>query len=256
MPPAFRKGRPAAVIALVIACICSSRAQDLRFDVASVKPIPGDAPVPFRPQPPDGAAYDVTLKALIGFAYTLENFRIRNVPDWADRSRFSVTAKAGRAITDEERRIMLRQVLRDRFALDAVIERQPEPVLVMTAARSDRRPGPAMKPRPDCPSEQCRTGGTTTPGYFAFRAGSTAQLARLLSVFRSEVVVDETGFAGAFDYELAWRPELEPGASAGPDDGRPSFFTALEEQLGVKLTPDRRPIDVLIVRRVEPPAPD
>jgi uncharacterized protein (TIGR03435 family) len=252
----FTTGRLVAVIPLVIVSICFVRAQGLRFDVASVKPIPADAEVPFRPQPADGAAYDATLKVLIGFAYTLEDFRIRGVPDWADRLRFSITAKAGRAITDEERRVMLRQLLRDRFALDAVIESQREPVLVMTAARSDRAPGPAMKPRPDCPSEQCKTGGSTTPGHFAFQAGSTAQLARLLTFFRRQVVVDETGFSGVFDYELSWRPELEPGASGDPNDGRPSFFTALEEQLGVKLTADRRPIDVLIVRHVEPPTPD
>jgi len=74
----------------------------------------------------------------------------------------------------------------------------------------------------------------------------------LLSASRGELVRDETGVPGVFDIEMAWRPET----STDPDDARPSFFTAIREQLGLKLEPQRRPVDVLVVERIDRPTPD
>jgi uncharacterized protein (TIGR03435 family) len=72
---------------------------------------------------------------------------------------------------------------------------------------------------------------------------------------RGEPFVDETGLTGLFDMELSWRPEFGPGSSE-PKDSRPSFFTAIEEQLGLKAIAAQRAVEVLIIESVERPAPD
>jgi uncharacterized protein (TIGR03435 family) len=73
----------------------------------------------------------------------------------------------------------------------------------------------------------------------------------MLSNLVGNVVSNESGVDGIFDVELSWRPD-----TAGPDDGRPSFFTALEEQLGLKLTSQRRPVEVLVIERIDRPTPN
>jgi|AAFX01.1.fsa_nt_gi uncharacterized protein (TIGR03435 family) len=93
------------------------------------------------------------------------------------------------------------------------------------------------------------------PGELTFRAAQSADLPRLFMAVRGEPFLDETGLTGVFDLRLSWRPEVGPG-SGDPRDVRPSFFTALEEQLGLKAIPARRAVEVLIVEHVQQPNAD
>jgi uncharacterized protein (TIGR03435 family) len=123
----------------------------------------------------------------------------------------------------------------------------------MTIMRTDKQIGSGLKPRPECATEKCPSGGSGRQGAIQMRAVTLTQLADgMLSSVRGELVRDETGVPGMFDVELAWRPET----STDPDDGRPSFFTAIQEQLGLKLEPMRRPVDMLIVESIDRPTPD
>jgi uncharacterized protein (TIGR03435 family) len=151
---------------------------------------------------------------------------------------------------------MTRSLLVERFQLKAHVESRVQTVYAMTPARADRQTGPGLKPRPDCLTAKCEIGGTANLARGAIRllAVTLPRLADgLLSGVLNQVVRDETDIPGAFDVELTWLPDT---TRAGPGDNRPSFFTAVEEQLGMKLTPRRGPVEVLVIEGVSRPTPN
>ena len=160
------------------------------------------------------------------------------MPAWANEESFDIIAKAARPITDAERRLMLRSLLIERFGLKTHVEKREQTVYVMTRARSDGAPGPGLKPRPECAKADppCVSGGSAIPpaGRLSLSATTMDLLASgLVSSVLESTVVNESTLDGRFDVELSWRPD---NVSADANDRRPSFFTAVEEQLGMKLT--------------------
>jgi uncharacterized protein (TIGR03435 family) len=227
-----------------------------RFEVASVRPNTGsDLSIPFEPHPPDGfRVINNPLESLIRSAYQVQPFRVIGMPGWANSERFDISARAARPIADSERRLMLRSLLADRFRLNARFESREQTVYVMTALRPDRSLGPGLRPRPDCATTPCSSAGTSSrvAGVIRVRSITLDRLAEgPLSLLLEQVVRNETGIQGAFDAELSFRPDTAP-----PDDSRPAFFTAVEEQFGLKLTRERRPVDVLVIESLERPTPD
>jgi uncharacterized protein (TIGR03435 family) len=148
---------------------------------------------------------------------------------------------------------MVRHLLVSRFHLKVHNESRQQAVYVLTAARQDRRLGPGMKARPECDTQQCDAGGTGRPDGVEVRAIPMQRLASLLSNLLRQLVIDETAIAGAYDITASWRPDA---AATDPSEARPSMFTALEEQLGLKLKADRRPVDVLVIDTIERASPD
>jgi uncharacterized protein (TIGR03435 family) len=249
----------ARAVCLAIAAGPVLVAQDsaLRFEVASVKPNVGaDQSIPIRPHPSDGIVMtNFPLESIIRYAYSVQPFRLENAPAWTRNERFDIAAKAGRPISDDERRMMMRTLLIERFRLRVRFEAREKTIYVMTLARADKRLGPGAKPRPDCVPPECVTSGSgsSAQGVIRLRAGTLTQFADgMLSTVRGELVRDETGMPGLFDFEMSWRPET----STDPNDARPSFVTAMQEQLGLKLEPMRRPVDVLVVESIDRPSPD
>ncbi|MEO8258616.1 MAG: TIGR03435 family protein [Acidobacteriota bacterium] len=124
--------------------------------------------------------------------------------------------------------------------------------------------GPGGGRGPDSPFGPC--GIRIGPGSISASGQPMAQLASSLSIWVNRTVVDRTGLAGSFDLELAWTPEQlpqgrgdpPPGAPALPpiDPNGPSIFTAVQEQLGLKLDSQRGPVEVLVIDGVEPPTAD
>lgn len=101
-----------------------------------------------------------------------------------------------------------------------------------------------------------------TPGLISARKMTMTQLANLLSRFLNRVVIERTGLTGDFDVDLVYTPDQMPTGRdggplslTGPSDG-PSIFTAVQEQLGLRLQSTRGPVDVLVIDRVEHPTPD
>lgn len=234
-----------------------TQAHALRFDVVSVKEHVGtDRSVRFEAPPPDGYRQaNLDLQSYIRIAYQVpQPERLTGLPNWTLTARYDIVGKASRRISEDERRAMLRDVLASRFHMRAHFESREQQVYVMTAARPDRRLGPGLKPRPDCESSPCESGGSGRADGVGMRAVTLKQLADgMLSALTRQVVIDETGIAGAFDISVSWRPDR---ANDDPNDSRPSLFTALQEQLGLKLEPERRPVDVLVVDHIERPDPD
>jgi uncharacterized protein (TIGR03435 family) len=280
------------VAGLVALAIAPASAQDKpSFEVASVKPNKsGDNRVMLGMQPGGRfTANNVTLRMLIRQAWRLQDFQIVGGPGWLGSDRFDIVAKAegnpaptppggppGPLV------LMLQSLLEERFKLAVHPEMRDMPIYALTLARSDGRLGPQLKKsdvdcaalagargrgagQPPFPATDRPMCGTRIgPGTLASGAVSLSLLASNLSIFVQRTVVDKTGLAGTFDIDLTWTPDQipqgppPPGAPPLPpiDPNGPSIFTAVQEQLGLKLESQRGPVEVLVIDRVEPPTPD
>ena len=252
------------------------------FEVATVKPNgSGDFGGSFNARP--GGVLEVrnnTLRNMIRNAYQLQNFQIVGGPDWLDADRFDVTAKAPTPnMTVPEFRSMVQALLADRFRLVVHTETRELPIYALVLARSDGRLGPRLAQSPtDCqglaeaarrgapppapgPNGRPPCGTRTMPGRILGGAVTMADLARNLANFAGRMTIDKTGLSGPFDLELEYTPDQPPppGLPANipppPVDGA-SLFTAVQEQLGLKLDSRRGPVDVLVIDAAQRPSPD
>jgi uncharacterized protein (TIGR03435 family) len=253
-----RRGGGLWLLAIVVGVhAVGAQSSTLRFDVVSVKENTGsDRSIRFDPDPPDGfRRINLPLASLVPYAFNVpQPSRIIGLPEWTRNVRYDISGKAARAISDDERRLMVRNVLEDDFGVVSHVESREQTIYVLSAARPDKRLGPGLKPRPDCDVEKCSSGGTGRPDGLEIRAITLTQLADgMLSSLRREIVRDETGIPGTFDVTMSWRPDT---AANDGNDSRPSFVTAIQEQLGLKLEVQRRPVDVLVIDRIERAKPD
>ncbi|MBI4266640.1 MAG: TIGR03435 family protein [Acidobacteria bacterium] len=259
----------------------------MAFEVASVKPNnsgAGNMQIGIQP----GGRFTVTnvpLRQLIVFAYLLQNFQLVGAPDWTRDERFDILAKAEGNIqptplgTVGPIQMMVRSLLAERFQLAVHEEKREMPIYALVHSRSDGRLGPQIQrstaectppgrggppPAPTAPGERPRCG--MMGGLGQLRAGSMTMgdLARTLSAQVQRVVVDKTGLTDRYDFDLTYTPDQLPQGPAPPgapplpavDPNGPSIFTALQEQLGLKLEAQRGLVDVVVVDRVERPTPD
>jgi uncharacterized protein (TIGR03435 family) len=242
--------------AVSLAAQDDGRTAALRFDVVSVREnTGGDLSITSPDQPSDGfRRVNLPLTYYVTYAFDVpQPTRMAGMPEWALSVRYDVVAKAARQISEEERRAMVRDLLVSRFHLKVHRESRQQAVYVLTAARQDRRLGPGVKARPECATEKCDAGGTGRPDGVEVRAIPMQRFANLLSNLLRQLVIDETAIAGAYDISASWRPDA---ASSDASEVRPSMFTALEEQLGLKLKSERRPVDVLVIDTIERASPD
>ena len=252
------------------------------FDVSSVKPNKDGGPSSVRVTP--GGMLTVTnnnLRNIIRNAWNLTNDQIVGGPDWIDSDRFDITAKASKPFSQDEARAMLQALLAERFGLVTHNETRELSVYLLTLARKDGALGPQMKKSDlDCAAlfAAVTAGGKmperlpngNLPCGISVRAGqglvvaspaSMEQLTRNLVGGVGRIVVDKTGLQGYYDFTLNFAPEgppPPPGVPAGPapDPSAPSLFTAMQEQLGLKLEPGRAPISVLVIDRATRPLAD
>ena len=249
----------------------------LAFEVASVKPNKSVETGGFIRRMRGGtfSVGNQTLLQLIRFAYGLQGVQLVGAPDWMRTERFDITAKAPAEVPTSApgqlvpEALMLRSLLEDRFRLAMHRETRQLPIYALVIARSDGRLGPQIRrpatdfcarrakeaekgnPQPFGEGYQvCGMRGNDrglTAGAFPIRGFSNFLAAEV-----DRIVIDRTGLTGEWDFELKWSPPNAP--SADPD--RPSIFTALEEQLGLRLEPTTGPVEVMVIDGVEPPTPD
>lgn len=262
------------------------------FEVASVKPNKsGDGRVLFGMQPGGRfTATNVPLRELIRMAYGIQSFQLVGGPDWISSERFDVVAKAEGDVPRPvpggppgPMFLMVRALLAERFKLAVHNESRELPIYALIVARSDGRLGPQLRasqvdcaaliasrppggppPAPPKPGERPPCGMFMGIGRISAGAVAMSQVAMTLSPRVGRVVVDRTGLTGPYEFELEFTPDQlpqgvpPPGAPPLPpiDPNGPSIFTALQEQLGLKLDSQRGPVDVLVVDSVERPTPD
>jgi uncharacterized protein (TIGR03435 family) len=263
------------------------------FEVASVKPNKsGDGRVMLGIQPGGRfTATNVPLRGLIRQAYALQDFQIVGAPDWINNERFDIVAKAegevarGLPGTVGPMQVMIQNLLAERFKLVAHQENREMPIYALVMARSDGRLGSQLKPSTiDCaamargrqgqqppgpppmpaPGQRMQCGLRIGPGTMSMGGFPVGEFARTLSQFVQRVVVDRTGLTGAYDLDLTWTPDQRPQGPPPPgapplppiDPDGPSIFTAVQEQLGLKLDAQRGPVEVLVIDSVDRPTPD
>jgi uncharacterized protein (TIGR03435 family) len=276
-----RHSRAAAAILTAI-CATSLGAQDrLAFDVSSVRAnTSGDRRTSLRFTPAgDLTAVNQPVRVLVTIAYELPIFRIEGMPDWFERERFDVSAKAPAGLTlplAEIRGPLLRSLLEDRFTLRARRVTKEVAAMVLTLAGSDGDVGARLRRSTvDCvaaiaalrgrgpvvpPGEPtCGLGGSSA-GRMCGRAVTLDQLTFGLSGVYQRPVVDHTGLEGRFDFDLSFTPDNPggPGVAFGAacpaaTGDRPALSTALQEQLGLRIRSERAPVEVLVIESAERP---
>lgn len=247
------------------------------FEVASVKPNRSDSIEPeWKFQGGRFTARNVTLKALISTAYgaaeqPLADFQISGGPSWLASDRFDIVAKGASESAPSPNVLtraalgMLRSLLEDRFQLKTHYETKDMPIFAMVRANVDGALGPGL--RPSAPGTA--VGGRVFPGNLSAKGLTMTEIVSGLARFMpgvSRIVVDRTGLSGSFDLDLTWTPDQAPqgaGGAAGDlsaaprvDPTGPSLFTALREQLGLRLESTRGPVKTLIIDRVQKPTED
>jgi uncharacterized protein (TIGR03435 family) len=192
---------------------------------------------------------NVSLRMCIRYAYTLAEPQIAGGPKWIDDVRFDIVAKAEKPYpTDDfELLTMLQPLLADRFQLTAHHETRNVPGYALTFAKD--------KIRATVSNPETRFSGNSTRNTMTVTGCTMTTLAIRLSAVLKRPVVDMTGDSRSFDFSLQWTPdEMKTGGESAPASDRPSLFTVLQEQVGVKLESRKVPVDVLVVDRAEMPS--
>jgi uncharacterized protein (TIGR03435 family) len=261
----------AAVTAALLTCLVNGRAQTNparhpQFEAASVKPNhSGDPRIQFPP--PVGGRFTATnipLNMLLSMAYKVRVNNISGGPSWMSVDRYDIEAKAEGNPAPEEMNRMIRSLLEDRFGVAAHYETRDLPVYALVAAKNGPRlPAPkegactatpagkalppiAGQPLPTLLPTPCGGIRTLVNRLEGGNVGM-AQLANALANVTRRSVLDQTGYNGMFDVQLNWTPDGESGKGGPADDSGPSLFTALQEQLGLRLESQKGPVEVLVV---------
>jgi uncharacterized protein (TIGR03435 family) len=278
--------RSAVATAFIMAILCApsecpaqtATPAAATFEVASVKANTRvDGPRGILVDPGRFTATGVLLADLIRYAYAFNSLasqsQVIGGPPWIATARFDIvaTSKGQPTLT------MLKALLQDRFKVVAHVEKRDTSIYALLLERQDGRLGSAIHlststcegagvPLPATSLSMAnRCGIRGQPGAYTGEGTSMAQLARTLGNFPAvgRVVLDRTGMTGVFDWTLQWTPAFNAGISrdapvvANPNaDAGVSLFTALREQLGLRLEPQRDAVDMLVVERAELPTPD
>ena len=243
------------------------------FELTSVKRNNSGAGGGSNRNQPNGSfsGTNVTLRPFIARAYEVRVFQVTGGPDWIDFDRFDIVGRGAEGTANAMRPAMLRGLLADRFKLATHTETRDQPVYALVLARSDGRLGPQLKRSPHpcaSPGTPAVAGQTTSCGVDESVNGGIGTIttwgvpmdriaAALANVAVNRLVINRTRLEGAFDVEqLRFAPDGFGIAPANRPDAAPSIFTALEEQLGLRLEPARGPVPFVVIDSVQPPTPD
>ena len=258
--------------------------------------VSGAGPLSLRTRPDGGfTATNITLGILLGQSFPQSTQDMVGIPEWAASARFDVNATAPPGIgnaTLEQHRAMMQAMLADRFKLATHYETREVPAYDLVLARSDGKFGPQLTSSdidcaaraaaqraaadaaraagqpPPAPPAPPTSSPTDRPAPCTMRSMTNrfdghmtmAQLAMALRGMAGRVVVDKTGLTGYYTLVLE-SSSTSPGLGAPPGSiatttDLPSVFTAVQEQLGLRLVSSRAPVEVLVIDRIERPTPD
>jgi bla regulator protein blaR1 len=261
-----------------------------KYDVSSIKPYKaGDGRVNMMLSPDGVSLHGVPMRMLLPEAFGVEEDRILGEPAWAKSNRYDIEAKVApedapklKDLKVDQRNAMMLQLLVDRFNLKYHHEKRELPMYALVVAKDGLKMKPTKPdPDPDPSEKDAQIGGAPKagdgqqspmgrhmlmmhPGHLESTGTSTEMLAHLLSRQLSRTVVDKTGLSGEYDFTLDYTPDNMPmpphGASEGGpkpemqvDPGGPSIFTAVEEQLGLKLEATKGMVDVIVIDHIDLP---
>jgi uncharacterized protein (TIGR03435 family) len=262
----------------------SAAGDKMAFEVASVKSNhSGNDRSVFHYTSERLTATDMTTKDLIQLAYFAQDFQLPKGPEWINSARYDIDAKVPDPIAEKLRKLnqvqqadpiglMLQSLLADRFKLKVRHVTKEMPVYALVVAKGGSRLTQTTVTPPD-PSGSNPQGpprnGINGRGEITGNGMPVSGLAAILSHQLGRMVLDRTGLKGNYDLKLQWTPdEIQPlsvsDGSRTPtspnspplDSSRPSIFTALQDQLGLRLESIKGPVDVLVIDHIEEPSPN
>jgi uncharacterized protein (TIGR03435 family) len=260
------------------------------FEVASIKPDKdNDMRVMLRIG--QGAKFEakgITIKMLLEEAFNVKDDQLSGAPAWLASDKFDITAKPEDSVgaeidklSSDERREkimqMMQSLLIERCKLEVGHETKELPVYLLVVGKngSKMKVSDFVPPKtpPSGPPPMQKDGSPPRGGIFMQGRGKLTStgiampmLVNILSRFAGRMVVDKTGLTGRYEFTLQWTPDegqgpMMPGPKGGPDGGAPppdasgpSLFTAVQEQLGLKLEAEKAPVDILVIKKVEKPS--
>lgn len=218
------------------------------FSVASIKrnaSVNSNSSTSFLPGGRFSARF-TTLSRLIINSYRIKDYQLSGGPDWAYSERYDVDAKSDDSLTRDEMRLMIQNLLSERFQLKIQRDTKELPVYALTQGKA----GMKLQEAPDRPTSGFDVGSGQLLGYGVSMTELADQLSRMLD----RPVIDLTAISGTFDLKLQYAPiESQPNAQAAPDPSAPDIVTAVAEQLGLRLEAVKAPIEVLVISRAVKP---
>ena len=235
---------------------------------------------------PYGFTATTTLQMLIREAYGVQDNQISGAPNWLNSEKYDIEARMEKSVADEvhklspdqrtlEQQRMLQALLADCFKLSLHRESKDLPEYMLVIAKN----GPKLQ---ESKAGDTYPNGITGPdglplgphmmrmgrGWLTGQALSMADLVRLLSQRLGRTVLDKTGLTANYDFTLQWTSDESQGpmlkgteggqqgtdSARSPEPSDPSIFTAIQEQLGLKLEPQRAPMEILVIDHVEVPS--
>jgi bla regulator protein BlaR1 len=260
-----------------------------KYDVATIKPYKADDGRMMMRFTADGVSvHGMPMREVVQQAFAVEDDRIIGEPSWVKSSRYDIEAKVEpedapklQNLKMEQRSAMMLQLLVDRFGLKYHHEKRELPMYALVIAKGGLKMKPtkpdqdgaaADAPPPDDPPKSAdgrpRMGRhmmMMNPGHVESTGASTDLLAHILSRQLGRTVVDKTGLTGEYDFALDYTPEnmpmpmpgwplAEPTSDKQADQVKPSVFTAVEEQLGLKLEATKAMVDVIVIDQINQPS--
>ncbi len=230
------------------------------FEVATVKPSKPDAPgIGYRVQGRSFSTLNTTLSNLITFAYGIHARQLTGAPEWVEHDKFDISAKPdgeGQP-NDAQWKMMVQKLLADRFKLTFHKDKKELSVYALTVTKS----GPKMTASTDDPNG-LPTLGFRGLGQLAVHNANMSDFAQLMQgAVLDRPVVDQTGIKGRWDFTLNWTPDEFQFAGMGAkppappaDAPNPDLFTAIQQQIGLKLDSTKAQTEVFVVDKVEKPS--
>jgi len=259
------------VLTVATSCVVVA-AQRAEFEVASVKLHTSDDQRVMMVAQPGGrfVAANIPLRLLIRTAFQLQDDQIVGGPKWLATDRFDIQARAADlpGAPSAQLLAMLRSLLADRFKMTTHSEKRELPVFALERVKRDGSLGPGLRPT-ICPEPavdlsrpQPCTNVQTGFGMLNARGFPLGQFTPFLSPYLNRVVVDRSGLDGRYDIDLKWTPDQrgqDVDRGGGPpvsDPNAVSIFTAIQEQLGLRLNSTRDTVEVLVIDTLEHPTPN
>jgi uncharacterized protein (TIGR03435 family) len=231
------------------------------FEVASIKrspPVSGDRQFNGFQTPGGGRlnTFNTTLRMLVAFAYNVKDYQLSGGAGWTKSETYDIVAKGDASATPAQIEAMVQKLLKERFKLALRHQTKDAPIYDLVVAKG------GSKIQEDTSSVPARM-GTTGRGHAIAQKASLAMFVQTLGNIAGRPVVDKTGLASTYSFKLDWTPDPgEGGQRAGPggqeiappDPNGPSLFTALQEQLGLKLEAAKGPVESLVIEAAERPS--
>jgi len=257
----------AGVIWLTAAALFAQAPPPVEFDVVSIKRSAAGADTAGLRTLPDGTFMmaNQPIRSIIMAAAAVPVRDVTGLPAWASREPYDIVAKPPAGATVEQRREMFRRMFEERMQLKAHVEEREQNAFALVLDRADGRLGPQLsvstldcsvsspQPPPTVIAEASnRCGASMGPGLIVSGGVTMEALVRSIAGLSGGIVNDRTGLRGAYALTIRFTPRTGPGPAATTDDA-PEFATALREQLGLRLQPERTKVPILVVDSISRP---